>query len=113
MTDSDAASSAEVLLEGQRVAIVGKLAGMSKREAQQLLRQHGAAVVEHPDSATTLVIVGEHDAISSPDEMRAIADGIPKAEFQIIAGAGHMSPCEAPIEFNGALEDFLSRRLPI
>jgi len=61
----------------------------------------------------TLVIVGEHDAISSPDEMRAIADGIPKAEFQIIAGAGHMSPCEAPIEFNGALEDFLSRRLPI
>jgi 3-oxoadipate enol-lactonase len=59
----------------------------------------------------TLVIVGEHDAISSPEEMRAIAAGIPGAEFQIIAGAGHMSPCEAPAEFNAALEDFLTRRL--
>jgi tetratricopeptide (TPR) repeat protein len=77
MTDSDAASSAEVLLEGQRVAIVGKLAGMSKREAQQLLRQHGAAVVEHPDSATTLVIVGEQDAAGSlTDPAAAVIAGL-------------------------------------
>lgn len=57
------------------MAIVGKLAGMSKREAQQLLRQQGAAVVEHPDSATTLVIVGEQVAGSLTDPTAAVTAG--------------------------------------
>jgi tetratricopeptide (TPR) repeat protein len=61
MTDSDAAP-ADALLAGQRVALVGKLAGMSKRQAQQLLRKHAATVVEQPDGTTTLVVAGEQDS---------------------------------------------------
>ena len=44
---------------GTRVAIVGRLAGMSKRDAQKLLRQRGALVVETADEALDLVVLGE------------------------------------------------------
>ncbi|MBX9792624.1 MAG: tetratricopeptide repeat protein [Pirellulales bacterium] len=44
---------------GARVAIVGRLAGMSKRDAQKLLRQRGALVVETADEALDLVVLGE------------------------------------------------------
>jgi tetratricopeptide (TPR) repeat protein len=49
------------LLAGERVALVGKLAGMSKRDAQQLVRQQGATVLERPDGSATLVVVGEEE----------------------------------------------------
>lgn len=56
----------------------------------------------------TLVIVGEHDAISTPAEMRKIAAGIPGAKYQEIPRAGHMLPMERAAEFNIALRDFLA-----
>src|SRR5262245_61930254 len=59
MTASDCAS--DVLLLGQRVALAGKLAGMPKREAQQLLRRHGAAVVAADDPSATLLVIGEQE----------------------------------------------------
>ena len=55
----------------------------------------------------TLVIAGEHDAISPVDEMRAFAAKIAGAEFAVIQGAGHMSPMENAAEFNRVLEKFL------
>lgn len=54
-----------------------------------------------------LVVVGEHDAISTRDEMRALAQSIPGARCVEIAGAGHLTPMEAPAEVNAALLDFL------
>jgi len=49
----------EPLLPGQRVALVGRLASMGRREAASLLRAHGAILVEAPDPAVTLVVIGE------------------------------------------------------
>ncbi|MEX0676171.1 MAG: MerR family transcriptional regulator [Pirellulales bacterium] len=49
------------VLQGQRVALVGKLAGMSRREAAELVRQHGGTMVERPDASATLVVVGEKE----------------------------------------------------
>jgi pimeloyl-ACP methyl ester carboxylesterase len=60
-------------------------------------------------SLPTMVIVGEHDAISTVDEMRSIAGAIPAAEFVILPGAGHMTPLENPTGFNEAIEQFLTR----
>lgn len=57
----------------------------------------------------TLVIVGQHDAISPVDEMRSIAGAIPEAEFVIVPEAGHMAPLENPDGFNEAIEQFLTR----
>ncbi|WDI44597.1 alpha/beta fold hydrolase [Bremerella sp. P1] len=44
----------------------------------------------------TLVISGEHDVISSPEEMKGFAAQIPGAQFVEIPEAGHMVPMENP-----------------
>ena len=57
----------------------------------------------------SLVVVGEYDSISTPAEMRGIAEQIPNATFVEISQAGHMSPLENPQEFNAGLAEFLNR----
>jgi len=49
------------------------------------------------------VIVGEDDAITPPQEARAMASAIPGASLHIIPQAGHLSMLENPDAFNGAL----------
>lgn len=46
-------------LQDQRIAFVGRLASMAKRDAAQLARQHGATVLEKPDASTDLIVVGD------------------------------------------------------
>jgi len=55
----------------------------------------------------SLVVVGQHDVISPPAEMKEIADAIPDSMFVEISGAGHMSPIEKPAQVNAAIERFL------
>ncbi len=50
-------------------------------------------------TAPTLVIVGEHDAITPPALSTAMAAAIPHATLAIIGGAGHMTAIEQPEEF--------------
>ncbi len=56
----------------------------------------------------TLVMVGEHDAISPAEETESICRAIPCGRFVEIAGSGHMSPMEAPVEVNAAMMEFLA-----
>ncbi len=66
-----------------------------------------------PEIATpTLVVVGQHDAISTADEMRGLADQIPGAQFVAIPAAGHMLPLEKPADFRRAIESFLQTVAP-
>ena len=51
--------------------------------------------------------VGEDDAISPPDEARAIAESLPAGRLAVIPRAGHLAPYENPDAFNPALLDFL------
>jgi pimeloyl-ACP methyl ester carboxylesterase len=53
-----------------------------------------------------LVICGQHDPISKPEEMGEIAAQLPNARFIEIAGAGHMAPLEKPAEVNAAIRAF-------
>jgi tetratricopeptide (TPR) repeat protein len=46
-------------LQGLRIAFLGKLAGMSRREAAQRVRAQGAVVVEKPDATVHMVVVAE------------------------------------------------------
>jgi pimeloyl-ACP methyl ester carboxylesterase len=55
----------------------------------------------------TLVLVGEHDVLSPPSEMQALAGAIPGARFVVIPQAGHMAPLEQPAAVNGAIRQFL------
>lgn len=56
----------------------------------------------------TLVIVGEDDVLTTPQEMQSIADSIPNARFAKISRAGHMAPLEQPDMVNQAILQFLS-----
>ena len=63
-------------------------------------------------SLPTLIICGEFDAISPPEEMKQIASQIPNARFVLIPGAGHMSPMEQPDVVNTAIQKFLDGQDP-
>ncbi len=75
------------------------------------------ALAARPDSrplldgieAPTLVLVGEEDTLTPPDDARAIAAAIPDAEFLIVPEAGHMANLENPEAFNTALLGFLEK----
>jgi 3-oxoadipate enol-lactonase len=75
------------------------------------------AMADRPDSTPTLdqiavptlVVVGEHDAISPPAEMQEFAAKIAGAETVVIPGAGHMAPLEKPAEVNRAIREWMRR----
>lgn len=57
-----------------------------------------------------LVIAGEEDAIVPVDEARAMAEALPRGEFQLVAGVGHLAPIEAPEVVHPAVKSFLDGR---
>ncbi len=57
----------------------------------------------------TLILVGEHDALTPPAASRAMAEKIPGSELHVIPGAGHLSNLENAPAFNRHLTEFLTR----
>ena len=55
----------------------------------------------------TLVLVGEHDALTPPADAAAMAAAIPGARLVVVPHAGHLSPLENPRAVNRAMRDFL------
>jgi pimeloyl-ACP methyl ester carboxylesterase len=55
----------------------------------------------------TLVLCGEHDAITPAADMKAMAERIPHAKYVAIPDAGHMAPMEQPALVNDAIRQFL------
>jgi pimeloyl-ACP methyl ester carboxylesterase len=81
--------------------LAAALEGMAIRpDAQQIL-----STIDVP----TLVIVGEHDAIATVDEMRGMADAIPDAGWVVVPHAGHLAPLENPTVVNDAIAEFIAR----
>lgn len=79
----------------------------------------GAALVrmmDRPDSThllpritcPALVIVGERDPVTPPEQARAMQEQMPAAKLVRIPGAGHLSNLEHPDRFNAALLAFLA-----
>ncbi len=99
-SNSALAETRAAILRNSPAGIAAALAGMAERpDVTEML---GSITVP------TLVVVGEHDAISTPAEMRTIAGRIPGTQFALISAAGHMSPLENPRAFNAALAHFLA-----
>lgn len=89
----------EVILRTNPQGIAAACRGMAQRpDVTTLLGQF---------DLPALLIGGEHDSISTPQEMRGIAAQMPRATFVEIAGAGHMAPLEKPAEVNEAIAAFL------
>ncbi len=62
-------------------------------------------------AAPTLVLVGAEDILAPPWVAREIADFIPNARLQTIAGAGHALPIERLEEFCDALRTFFDQQV--
>jgi pimeloyl-ACP methyl ester carboxylesterase len=88
-----------VMLQTDPRGIVAAARGMAERP--EMVSKLGQ--IDCP----ALVIVGELDAISTVEEMRAIARAIPRARLVEIAGCGHMAPLERAAEVSAALWEFL------
>ena len=81
--------------------LVGALAAMRDREESESLLPTLAGV-------PTLVVVGEGDTLTPPDQARAMADAIPGARLAVIPGAGHLPPVEQPEATTASLREFLA-----
>jgi 3-oxoadipate enol-lactonase len=93
----------EMILATDAQGIAAALRGMAERaDSTDLLPTI---------NVRTLVLVGEDDAISPPDEMRKLAAAIPQSQFTVIPGVGHMSPLEYPAAANAAIATFLANEL--
>jgi 3-oxoadipate enol-lactonase len=55
----------------------------------------------------TLVVVGEEDRSTPVDLVRACADAIPGARFEVLTGAGHIPSIEQPAALARLIENFL------
>ena len=62
LDDFEVRSGASV--DGLRIGLVGKLAGMTKREAQRLIRAQGGIAVDALDESLDLVVVGDEVLLS-------------------------------------------------
>jgi len=58
-------------------------------------------------TAPALVVSGAEDLALPPDHQRAIADGIPGAEFRSVSPAAHLANLERAPEITGAVLDHL------
>lgn len=57
----------------------------------------------------TLVLCGAADLATPPALSEDLAASIPGADLVLIRGAGHLSNLEKPVQFNAAVDRFLSR----
>jgi 3-oxoadipate enol-lactonase len=98
---ADVAEHVRALMAGTPVpGIVGALAAMRDRTESESLLPRLAGL-------PTLVLVGEADGLTPPDQARAMAQAIPGARLAVIPGAGHLPPVEQPAATTEALREFL------
>ncbi|MDP3503487.1 MAG: alpha/beta fold hydrolase [Myxococcales bacterium] len=60
-------------------------------------------------SGPTLVIVGEHDAITPPAKAKEMADLVSGAQLEVIPEAAHLTNLEQPAAFKRLLEQFATK----
>jgi 3-oxoadipate enol-lactonase len=91
--------------------VVGMMAASSARavaDGARGLAQRPASFSLLPTiSVPTLVVVGEHDQLTPPEDSEAIAAGVPGARLEKIDQAGHMANMENPEAFNEVLLAFV------
>jgi pimeloyl-ACP methyl ester carboxylesterase len=89
-----------IIRSNQPQGIAGALRGMALRpDSTDLLAQI---------TIPTLLAVGEHDTLTTPDEMRAMHEAIAGSTLVEIPHAAHLSNLENPQAFNQALVEFLA-----
>ena len=89
------------------VAAMGRLTPQGYEDAVRCLPTHDVRDALATIDVPTLVVVGELDPATPPSTARLLADGIPDARLVELPGIGHLTPNEAPREFNRLVREFL------
>lgn len=120
--DAEACLVTEILSRAFReqhpeaVAAVQKIARRQPASRSSLLAmlraaaRHDVRARLHEIAAPTLVIAGEYDPLLTKDSQRRLLAEIPRATFEVIAGAGHDLSIEAPEQTAEHVLTFLGRR---
>lgn len=98
-------------------AVEAQVRRLIKQQSPVAIRGAIHRMMHRPDSTAllaqitvpTLVIVGEEDELTPPEESRRIAEAVPGATLVTIPAAGHLSNLEQPDAFNAALTAFLAK----
>jgi tetratricopeptide (TPR) repeat protein len=72
---------------GKRVAFVGKLGGVNRREAARLIRQHGAISVDHDVTQVDLIVIGADELPIGDDSLvtEALRDDAARGQIEVIS----------------------------
>jgi pimeloyl-ACP methyl ester carboxylesterase len=95
-------------LEGQRSAMA-RVSSTALRRSIECLVTHDSRAVLGSVTAPTLCLVGELDAETPVAYTEALAELIPGARVEVLAGAGHLLNVEAPEAVNILINDHLER----
>ena len=98
-------------------AIEAQVRRLIKQQSPVAIRGGIHRMMHRPDTTAllplitvpTLVIVGEEDELTPPEDSRRIAEAVPGATLVTIPAAGHLSNLEQPDAFNAALNAFLAK----
>ena len=105
------AVAGQAYFEGWR-QVLSRVDGAARAHAAEGLLsfdvRDGLAAVACP----VVAVAGEHDAVAPPAVVWEVADRVPGARFEVLAGAGHVSNRERPDLFNRLLGDFLRQWAP-
>jgi pimeloyl-ACP methyl ester carboxylesterase len=89
---------------------------MAERVGREAFQNQQTAIMNRIDSrpdlksirCPTQVLGGREDAITPPDILREVADGIPGARLDMIENCGHLSPLERPDAVNELMRRWLA-----
>lgn len=92
---------------GAAPAAVERLRQLASAQTAQAMADATLAIASRDDqvdllpaiAVPTLVVVGEHDAVTPPELSTAMAAAIPDARLAVMGDAGHMTALEHPEEF--------------
>jgi 3-oxoadipate enol-lactonase len=110
----------KLLAPDARPDVAATVRALGARQKPEAVAAGLAALRDRPDAAPgldavaapTLVIVGEHDAVTPPTLAAAMAGRVYGSEQVTIPGAGHLSNLENPEAFTAAVARFLAERAP-
>ncbi len=95
-------------IRAETIESFGRIGADGFRAAVECLPDNDVRADLHRIDHQTLVIVGELDAETPPSYAKVLHDGLAHSTLHVLAGAGHLTPAEAPEEFNRLVADFLT-----
>lgn len=94
-------------IRDETIAAFGQISSEGFRAAVHCLPDNDIRDQLSSITHESLVIVGELDEETPVSYSQTLVDGMANAHLEIIPGAGHLSPAEAPNEFNALVSRFL------